>query len=423
MATPVIEVEGLGKEFEVSLVGNQDANLSRPIARRWLGRLRNLLRQDTREPGDRRASTLWALRDVSFHVDRGEVLGVIGRNGSGKSTLLKILSGITEPTVGRADIDGRVGSLLEVGTGFHPDLSGRENVYLNGAILGIPKAEIARRFDEIVAFAEVERFIDTPVKFYSSGMHVRLAFAVAAHLDPEILLLDEVLAVGDVAFQRKCLGKMGMVVKEGRTVIFVSHNLAAVRTLCNRTLLLNSGKLEKIGETEEVIGHYLSRNSAELTTTVVLPPSSPHDPGSGRRLTFSTEIGSPQAQFRVGEPWRINLEFSLSRSVPHVIAAVGLMSLEAVPLITYWSTPKDLTPGRYCAEFECDLPFAACEIQFAVGLSSYERPFYYVEGIGHVSISSVAIREQPVRTSGSGILVNLRSSEIHPVAAAERLAL
>ena len=183
---------------------------------------------------------IWALKDVSFRVERGEVLGVIGRNGSGKSTLLKILSGITEPTTGEADINGRVGSLLEVGTGFHPELTGRENVYLNGAILEINKAEIKRKFDEIVAFSEVGKFIDTPVKYYSSGMYIRLAFAVAAHLEPEILLLDEVLAVGDAAFQQKCLGRMGAVAKEGRTVLFVSHNLAAVRNLCNRTLLLES---------------------------------------------------------------------------------------------------------------------------------------------------------------------------------------
>jgi lipopolysaccharide transport system ATP-binding protein len=191
--------------------------------------------------------TLWALRDVSFQVEQGEVLGIIGRNGAGKSTLLKILSRVTAPTSGRVKVKGRIASLLEVGTGFHPELTGRENVYLNGAILGMTREEVTRKFDEIVDFAEVEKFIDTPVKRYSSGMYVRLAFAVAAHLDPEILLVDEVLAVGDAEFQKKCLGKMGDVAKEGRTVLFVSHNMAAVQRLCTKTAWVNRGNLVDSG--------------------------------------------------------------------------------------------------------------------------------------------------------------------------------
>ncbi len=201
--------------------------------------------------------TIWALKDISFEVKRGEVVGIIGRNGAGKTTLLKILSRITEPTEGRVEIYGRVGSLLEVGTGFHPELTGRENVYLNGAILGMGKAEIERKFDEIVAFAEIEKFMDTPVKRYSSGMSVRLAFAVAAHLEPEILLVDEVLAVGDIAFQRKCVGKMEDVSMGGRTVLFVSHNLAMVENLCSRLILLEDGMKKLDGATETVISAYL----------------------------------------------------------------------------------------------------------------------------------------------------------------------
>src|SRR5213080_2857937 len=197
-------------------------------------------------------ATLWALRDVSFEVSAGEIVGIIGANGAGKSTLLKILSRITEPTEGQAEIHGRVGSLLEVGTGFHPELTGRENVYLNGAILGMRKAEIEAKFDEIVAFAEVERFVDAPVKHYSSGMYVRLAFAVAAHLEPEILLVDEVLAVGDITFQRKCLGKMGDVARQGRTILFVSHNMAAVESLCSTSYLLENGQLAESGTTKTV---------------------------------------------------------------------------------------------------------------------------------------------------------------------------
>jgi len=202
--------------------------------------------------------TIWALKDVSFEVKRGEVLGIIGRNGAGKTTLLKILSRITEPTEGYAEIHGRVGSLLEVGTGFHPELTGRENIYLNGAILGMKKAEIERKFDEIVAFAEIEKFIDTPVKRYSSGMYVRLAFAVAAHLEPEILLVDEVLAVGDYEFQKKCLGKMGDIGREGRTVLLVSHNMPSIVNLCQRAILLNAGKVAVDGQAAEVVQRYLA---------------------------------------------------------------------------------------------------------------------------------------------------------------------
>ena len=208
---------------------------------------------------------LWALKDISFEVRRGEVVGIIGQNGAGKSTLLKLLSRITEPTEGCAEIHGRVGSLLEVGTGFHPELTGRENIYLNGAILGMKKAEIKRRFDEIVAFSEIEKFIDTPVKRYSSGMYMRLAFAVAAHLEPEILLVDEVLAVGDAAFQKKCLGKMDDVAKEGRTVIFVSHNLLAMQSLCNRVVWLHNGQIVGEGESSSVVSNYLQTSFSTRT--------------------------------------------------------------------------------------------------------------------------------------------------------------
>ncbi len=201
--------------------------------------------------------TIWALKDVSFEIKRGEVVGIIGRNGAGKTTLLKVLSRITEPTEGQAEIYGRVGSLLEVGTGFHPELTGRENIYLNGAILGMKKAEIEQKFDEIVDFAEIEKFIDTPVKHYSSGMYVRLAFSVAAHLEPEILLVDEVLAVGDAAFQKKCIGKMGDVAKGGKTIVFVSHNMMAVRSLCQRAIWLQNGALIQKGEASNVVMKYL----------------------------------------------------------------------------------------------------------------------------------------------------------------------
>src|SRR2546426_4046449 len=219
--------------------------------------------------------TIWALDDVSFEVKRGEVVGIIGRNGAGKSTLLKILSRITKPTKGCAEVRGRVGSLLEVGTGFHPELTGRENIYLNGAILGMRKAEIDRKFDEIVAFAEVEKFIDTPVKRYSSGMHVRLAFAVAAHLETEILIVDEVLAVGDLEFQTKCLGKMQDVTHHGRTILFVSHNMGAIKSLCTRAMLLDAGRLAFAGSVDGAVDAYCALMASSDTSQMGLIPDTP----------------------------------------------------------------------------------------------------------------------------------------------------
>ncbi len=265
MSNVAIHVENLSKKYYIggkhktyNRLGDQlvDATLS-PFRR-----IKNLLKGDAASASDL-DQAFWALRDVSFEIKHGEIVGIIGHNGAGKSTLLKILSRITEPTTGYADIFGRVGSLLEVGTGFHPELTGRENVYLNGSILGMRRAEIDRKFDESVDFAEIEQFIDTPVKHYSSGMYVRLAFSVAAHLEPEILLIDEVLAVGDVEFQKKSLGKMENVSQQGRTVIFVSHNMNALQRLCPCSILLNHGQVIMQDNTSKVIEHYLSTSSSE----------------------------------------------------------------------------------------------------------------------------------------------------------------
>ena len=259
MSNKVISVEHLTKQYDLGVIGT--GTLSRDL-NRWWARVRHqpdpYTRIGQKDAFARIGESILALDDVSFTVNQGEALGIIGRNGAGKSTLLKILSRVTAPTSGVVKVRGRIGSLLEVGTGFHPELTGRENVYLNGAILGMKKAEVTRKFDEIVAFAGVEKFIDTPVKRYSSGMYVRLAFAVAAHLDPEILIVDEVLAVGDAEFQKKCLGKMGDVAGEGRTVLFVSHNMAAISNLCQNCLLLNSGNIEYLGDTSDAISVYLN---------------------------------------------------------------------------------------------------------------------------------------------------------------------
>jgi len=257
---PIIKVEKLSKRFRIGRRREPYRTVRESITTALAAPVRGigaLLNGNNRVNGRNADEWVWALRDVSFEVMPGEVLGIIGRNGAGKSTLLKLMSRITEPTGGRIELYGRVGSLLEVGTGFHPELTGRENTFLMGAILGMRRAEITRKFDDIVAFAEVEKFIDTPVKHYSSGMYMRLAFAVAAHLEPEILLVDEVLAVGDAAFQKKCLGKMGDVAKEGRTVLFVSHNMAAVESLCNLALMLDDGRVRLIADPTQVVTEYI----------------------------------------------------------------------------------------------------------------------------------------------------------------------
>lgn len=275
MADVVIRAEGLGKKY---LIGHESAERSRTLRDAITGSVRkfgrsaaSMLRGQAIIEGEE-IEEFWALRGVDFEIRQGDVMGVIGRNGAGKSTLLKVLSRITEPSEGRVGIRGRVASLLEVGTGFHPELTGRENIYLNGAILGMTRAEIRRKFDEIVDFAEVERFLDTPVKRYSSGMYVRLAFAVAAHLEPEILVVDEVLAVGDAEFQKKCLGKMQDVAGHGRTILFVSHNMAAVKSLCNRGLLLENGTVRLAGNIIDVANEYEKKGSQGTSYVADGPP-------------------------------------------------------------------------------------------------------------------------------------------------------
>lgn len=263
------------------------------------------------------ANTFWALKDLSFEIKQGEVVGVIGRNGAGKSTLLKILSRITAPTEGEVEIRGRVGSLLEVGTGFHPELTGRENIYLNGAILGMRKLEISGKFDEIVAFAEIEKFIDTPVKRYSSGMYVRLAFAVAAHLNSEILVVDEVLAVGDAQFQKKCLGKMDEVAQSGRTIFFVSHNMGTIKSLCRTALWLDYGSVKAFSACQSVITEYLGATDDNTRNGIIVPQQ--HIKGTGEtkieKVTLKDADHYQQTAFLVGEPFHIMLDYKAVKSI------------------------------------------------------------------------------------------------------------
>ena len=298
--------------------------------------------------------TIWALKGISFEVRRGEAVGIIGRNGAGKSTLLKVLSCITEPTEGRAEIYGRIGSLLEVGTGFHPELTGRENIFLNGAILGMKRREMLKKFDAIVAFAEIEKFIDTPVKFYSSGMYVRLAFAVAAHLEPEILMVDEVLAVGDAAFQKKCLGRVGDIAEEGRTVLFISHNMAAVTRLCRRAILLDEGRVVKDGPSHEVVSSYLS--SGLNTTASREWPDVNKAPGDEivrlRKVRVRTEDDRTADHVDIRKPVGVELEYIVLKPghvlVPnlHFYSEEGLCVFMTFDLDSEWRN-KPRPAGRY----------------------------------------------------------------------------
>jgi lipopolysaccharide transport system ATP-binding protein len=344
VAASVIRVNKLSKRYRVG---------GRAPTQRRLGEvLGDLVRAPFRKlRGASTDETFWALKDVSFDVSQGEVLGIVGKNGAGKSTLLKILSRITEPTDGRAELHGRVASLLEVGTGFHGELTGRENIYLNGTFLGMRKREIDRKFDAIVAFSEVERFIDTPVKRYSSGMYVRLAFAVAAHLEPEILLVDEVLAVGDAEFQRKCLGKMNDIAQEGRTVLFVSHNMAAVQRLCSSAILLREGRVPFAGDAAAVVAEYLRGDGLG-------GPRFRAERETGRPQLLSVDLcdikGNATERPLSTAPFVFDLAYVLPQRAPGARVGIGVLSVDGIVVFT--SNTRDVDaevpsdPGRYRAK-------------------------------------------------------------------------
>jgi lipopolysaccharide transport system ATP-binding protein len=357
MDRPIIEVENLSKLYRLGTISAR--TLRESVSRWWSRRRSSGVSEESGLAGDQtnarikaQGNAFWALRDVSFHVQRGEVVGIVGRNGAGKSTLLKILSRITEPTRGRAVLRGRLASLLEVGTGFHPDLTGRENIYLNGAILGMKRAEIREKFDQIVAFSGVEQFVDTPVKRYSSGMYVRLAFAVAAHLEPDILIVDEVLAVGDAAFQKRCLGKMSEVAREGRTVLFVSHNMAALQTLCATAVLIENGRLAMVGKTPAVITRYLQRGGEDSTVW------RREDDKPSASLQFES------AELRVeGEPdsLKLHLEIRMNSRSSHrpafvavdILNSLGASVMQALPTVTPFITDNG---GSHLIRMIIELP-------------------------------------------------------------------
>jgi lipopolysaccharide transport system ATP-binding protein len=340
VSLPSIEVHALGKRYRLG--GRQEPYklLTESLAS-WLRHPLSRWRAPT-------GSTFWALAEVSFQISPGEVVGVIGANGAGKSTLLKILSRITAPTVGHAVLRGRVGSLLEVGTGFHPELTGRENVYLNGAIMGMKKAEVARKFDAIVDFAGIETFLDTPVKRYSSGMYVRLAFAVAAHLEPETLLVDEVLAVGDAAFQKKCLGKMGEVARQGRTVLLVSHNMGSIRQLCARSLWIDQGRLRADGETPGVVESYLTASQGAEAPAARTYEEDPEKDVQIRSVRVANAQGEVAQALSCDEAVTLEVDYQVRRPVGGIFGCLQITNGDGVPVLLSYSydhVPNPLDDG------------------------------------------------------------------------------
>ena len=355
---PIIKIENLGKSYQI---GHRSAGRDRYVALRDViaGGVKEVLRKTREALSDRQVDLgdeveeFWALRNVGFEVAQGEVLGIIGRNGAGKSTLLKVLSRITEPSEGRVTIKGRVASLLEVGTGFHPELTGRENIFLNGAILGMKRREIRAKFDEIVQFAEIEKFIDTPVKRYSSGMYVRLAFAVAAHLEPEILVVDEVLAVGDATFQRKCIGKMQEVSGQmGRTVLFVSHQMTSLQALCDKAIFLNAGKTSGIESVQSAVAKYLHGNDATEISEYLIPNPSTDSDAVLERISLADEYGHPNVRFQISKPWYIEIFWKNITGVPvnpniQLKTNTGIVALVAIDTTLDWDGSKKKAIGRY----------------------------------------------------------------------------
>jgi len=385
MSSLAIRVQDLGKLYHIGQTARRFRTLRDAMTETARGALQRL-----RGRGGDQQDAIWALRQATFDVQRGQVLGVIGRNGAGKSTLLKLLSRITEPTEGQAEIHGRVGSLLEVGTGFHPELTGRENIYLNGAILGMRRTEIERKFDEIVAFSEVEKFIDTPVKRYSSGMYLRLAFAVAAHLEPEILLVDEVLAVGDAEFQRKCLGKMSAVAQEGRTVLFVSHNMSAVTRLTEEAIVLDRGRIVLRAPSAEAVDFYMTSGLGQEGERVWqgderLTSSGPFHPLALRVLDGR---GRASGQVVSTQPFEVEFEYQLDQEIAGLRVGLYLLTSRGEPVFTTFDTddPHDFErlrqrpAGRHVSR--CRIPADLLnEGRFVLGVnaSSYRVRSYFTD--------------------------------------------
>jgi lipopolysaccharide transport system ATP-binding protein len=402
MSELAIKVENIGKMYNILHKGkSEDDSL--------IGAFANGLSEIFKPRHNTSIEEFWAVRDISFEIKKGDRVGIIGKNGAGKSTLLKILSRIVKPTTGRIEFDGRMASLLEVGTGFHGDLSGRENIYLNGSILGMSRREIDSKFDEIIAFSEVEQFLDTPVKKYSSGMYVRLAFAVAAHLEPEILIVDEVLAVGDAAFQKKCLSKMNQVNREeGKTILFVSHNMQAIQKLCNYGIFLKKGKLIDHGKIENIINFYL-QSGESTSSTFLIPVPTEIKNGYAYKVQIEDLKGQSLHEVPVGGDWRVRILFKIVKPTEHFILGLGIVSSFDQPIRTSWSVPKDMQVGEYEMIFDNnDIMLTTGIYKLVIGLSSNQRAFQYIDDLVSISISdagTVASDDRIVNTQ-SGLILN-----------------
>lgn len=401
----IIQVSNLSKSYIISHEGGERYTALRDVVSKkakgiFGGRKKS---ETTREE-------FWALKDINFEVEEGDRVGIIGRNGAGKSTLLKVLSRITEPTTGNIRIKGRVASLLEVGTGFHPELTGRENIFLNGAILGMSRSDIKKHFDAIVDFAEIEKFLDTPVKRYSSGMYMRLAFAVAAHLEPEILIVDEVLAVGDAQFQKKCLGKMEDVSKnEGRTVLFVSHNIGMIQKLCNRGILLHKGNIMAIDSIDKVVNEYVEGGSS-MTPEYFFdyPANQTNLQAFTTKLTISGINNEPLSEIPIGKPWKVTIDFTVKEHIKGLVVGLGMVNSFETPIRTCWNLPRDFAPGNYKACFEEDkIVFTPGRYRLLVGLSIGNITIQYLDKDMFMHISdAVEHQDNSVIQNTNGVLLN-----------------
>lgn len=420
MGKKVLQIENLGKQYKLGTVGT--GTLSHDL-NRWWARVRGkedpFLQVGTEN--DRTAENTsgyaWALKDVSFDLYEGDVLGVIGRNGAGKSTLLKLLSKITSPTTGSIKVNGRIASLLEVGTGFHPELTGMENIFLNGAIMGMSKAEIKSKLEEIIEFSGCAAYIDTPVKRYSSGMKVRLGFSVAAHMTPDILVVDEVLAVGDVEFQTKCLGKMNEVSNSGRTILFVSHNMQAVGKLCTKGLFLQNGRMISKGDIDQVMDDYVSSTASNNFS--YKNESSNNPEGFIQKAEIINAEGNPTGEIGVGEKWGVQITFHLNKDLKHVIMASGLSGIMDENINTTFSTSRDLDQGTHVITFWNDqILLAGGTYYLTFGLSSFERAIEYLEkqiSFMVVETGREEINSRILRLKGNGFVLNPFEENYHKI--------
>ena len=397
MSNTVISVEDLSKFYQLGVIGT---GTFRGDVQRWWAKLRGLpdphLKVGEKDHGNRDGETIWALKDINFQVQQGEVLGIIGRNGAGKSTLLKILSRVTAPTSGEVKVKGRIASLLEVGTGFHPELTGRENIYLNGAILGMNRAEVTRKLNEIVDFSGVEKYIDTPVKRYSSGMYVRLAFAVAAHLEPEILVVDEVLAVGDIEFQKKCLGKIENVAKEGRTVLFVSHNMASIQRLTTRCILLQVGQIYKDDETGEVVRNYLSSYLTNDNTVF----STKNDFYEIRMFRYCNEL----QRSGFNESLFFDLSVDLKTRANSLDITIGINNSLGARVLTSWQTIEEFHYGKKQIRLKIEKPRLApgrYTVLFAVKVD--ESIIDYYQDVVQLDLSEDGVKNYRLSKQGDRV--------------------